>query len=378
MPAKYSAYAIYPGRQIVVSVIPRKYQHAFFEGVQSFDYTPNTEDITHGQYGFTSDVITLKEFRNITGTIGLKDFNNGLYMMRVMSGQDPDVAFVFDPAFMEHCDLISNKFDKAKTTVVASLWVPDFLAAPKYASQLDDIETRDIDYAAPRVLEFDGKQAIIDSFVVEAPSGYIGTYTQTDFVLSRPALTLVDHELCPIPYALRVWVAGTVLSDPTEAVVHTHEVAGQNITTVTLTTPAKAGDIVKVLYLIDGANPVLSQSLSQGPLMVESIVNLTGEPATWDNTIDVYLSKPIKATAVPNVANFRLMYTSGTAVEETPSAVEIVDVSNLVLRLTFTGSTWPAGATAAIVYTPTSAPLVQDTAEPPHVSPGHSIPVAAY
>ena len=54
---KFKEYQSYPGRQIEYTIVPRKYPHYFFEGVQSVDATANSDEVNHGQFGFKSDVV---------------------------------------------------------------------------------------------------------------------------------------------------------------------------------------------------------------------------------------------------------------------------------------------------------------------------------
>lgn len=389
MPAKYSFYSIYPGRQHYITIMPRKHSHLFFDGVQSFDYTPNTDEITHGQYGFLSDVINLRDFRNITGTIGVQDYNNANYVLRALTGQDPDSTFMFDPAYIEHSDLIINKYNKRRDKVLTSQWLVDFLPSTKYASTLDEVETRDMDYSATRILEFDGYQIAYQTFANTTAGQY-------EFTLHTPALVHADHELCPINYALRVWVSSesgdsSILGSSDQATIVTTTSGTPAVTrsTLVLAEPlASDNQIVKVAWLVDGSTNLSPWGLTQGPVVIRATAGCTTpetptDPSNeWDGNVWVVLSKPWDSTIsdsdITDATAAWDITPPGAGSATAPDSITIDDTvsqNQTALKLTWTTtSNWPFSATesdtAILSY---SGTVLHD--KDGHYSPSHSIEV---
>ncbi len=379
----HSKYAVFPGRQHYVVVVPPKYQHLFFEGVQSIDATPNMEEITHGQYGYKSDVISEKDYKNVTGSVTCKDFGYMQRVLRSMSGQNPDSSFMFDPARLDTVDVFENVFTKARDAIESSKWWVDFNPSTKNASTLDDVETWDFDYTAQRLLTFEGYQIVCQSFV-DTLAG------EKEFVLMAPAIVdpvmedrtvnsvtgltsgNLRHEVCPIQYALRIWVDGKILMDPQDAVLVTREVPlvggapGATIyqTTLVLKEPlAKAGQIVKVMWLADGKEVVAGTGVTQAPLMIKAVPLDDGAASpAWLKKIEVYFSKSIHpdvlATMGTSIANaFTFTWTDTDATKSyywAPHSVavdETVSISENVITLTFSSTTGPIDASAPGVVT---------------------------
>ena len=135
----YTEYASYPGRQIYYMVVPRKYEPIFFEGVQSIDAASNADEMTHGQFGYKSDVIISKNYKNSSGKVSLKEFNNASFVLRAMTGVSPNASFIFDPSRFEHVDVFANVWNKTRDRVMRSTWLVDFMPRLSEAGTLDDI-----------------------------------------------------------------------------------------------------------------------------------------------------------------------------------------------------------------------------------------------
>lgn len=413
----YSEYSSYPGRQIRYMVIPRMYEPVFFEGVQSADFASNADEVTHGQFGTKSDVIVARDYKNTSGTFSLKEFNNASYVLRAMTGVDPSKSFLFDASRLEHVDVFGNVFNKERTQVMRSTWLVDFVPSVSESESLDDIQTKDLAYTAIRKLDFEGYQIVCQTFAGDdaswgantlAPSGNGAPNGCKKFTLRYPARIdptydkVLDtttgvtigkerHELCPIQWALRVWIDGRVVEDPEEATIvttsHTEiDANGDAITRYTSTLilrdplPGTIGNtsehIVKVMWLVPGDEAVEQSGVTQAPVMVhvEPILDKTATPALWqnnagDNTYKmiVDLSKYIindGASMMP-VSDFKLTLPSGTY---TPSKIELISDSDtlssmnrLILSFDSTGTNavgaYNSGDAATLTYAPTSNPM---------------------
>lgn len=385
----HARYSIFPGRQHYTVVVPTKYQHLFFEGVQSMDATPNVEELNHGQYGFQSDVITERDFKNVSGTIACKDFGYMQRVLRAMSGQNPDTSFMFDPARLAAVDVFENIYNKARSRVDGAKWWVDLNPSTKYASNLDDVETWDFDYTSKRMITFEGYQIVCQTFADTAKD-------QTQFMLMAPAVIdpvmedvvmnsstgvvqgQVRHEVCPIQYALRVWVDGNILQDPRDASIVTTAVPSALGGTIQqsvlhLRNPlAAAGQIVKVMWLASGTEMISSTGVTQAPIMVRAIPVMDNSvtPAVWDNKIVIVFNKSIDPTALAALAgtDFTLSWVvAGDAYSWQPSAIDIAQsVTDNAIEIEFTGNpmvsvagaapvaatgvTWPAATPAIISY----------------------------
>lgn len=299
---RFTEYQSYPGRQVEYTVVPRRYQHYFFEGIQSVDATANSDDVQHGQFGFKSDVIIDKDYSNTTGTVSLKEFNNASYVLRGMTGADPATSFVFDPSRLEHVDVCANLYNKARNKVIRSTWLVDFMPSLSENESLDDIQTRDISYTAVRKIDFEGYQIVHQEWLDPDDETYGANKAGAqDFLLQYPAVidpvvayaeiddTSTDsttagqiigkgrHELCPIQFMLRVIVNGEVLDDPTQATVTTTVTGGQIVQSrLHLTTPLpEDGTPVVAFWLADGNNPHGSRALTTAPVMTDITVGVT-------------------------------------------------------------------------------------------------------
>lgn len=410
--AEHSTYQIFPGRQHYVVVAPPKYQHLFFEGVQSMDASPNSEELSHGQYGFASDVIAERDFKNITGTVSCKDFGYMQRVLRAMSEQDPDTTFMFDMARLGAVDVFENVYNKLRNKVESSKWWVDFFPTAKFASNLDDVETWDFDYISKRLITIDGYQIICQTFA----DTLVG---QSEFILMTPAIidpVMEDvkmdsttgvitgknrHELCPIQYALRVWVDGNILTDPSLAsIITVEETSGTDRvlrSTLHLKTPlSKANQIVKVMWLASGDELISSTAVTKAPVMVKAIPDLDNSttPIEWEKTLTVVFNKSIDATALSALAgsNFSLSWsTGGKAYSWTPASVDVdVSTTNNAIELTFSGvpmesvagaapeeatagTTWPPVTEAILSY---SGIAIKDTEG--FVSPYHILNLNGY
>ncbi len=410
--AEHSTYQIFPGRQHYVVVAPPKYQHLFFEGVQSMDAAPNSEELSHGQYGFASDVIAERDFKNITGTVSCKDFGYMQRVLRAMSEQDPDTTFMFDMARLGAVDVFENVYNKLRNKVESAKWWVDFFPTAKFASNLDDVETWDFDYIAKRLITIDGYQIICQTFA-DTLSG------QSEFILTSPAIidpVMEDvkmdsstgvitgknrHELCPIQYALRVWVDGTILTDPSSAsIITVEETSGTDTvlrSTLHLKTPlSKDGQIVKVMWLASGEDLVSSTAVTKAPVMIKAIPDLDSSdtPVVWGEALTVVFNKTIDEAALTALAgsNFSLNWTAeGKAYSWTPSTVDTtISATGNSIELAFTGvpmestagatpveaeagTTWPAATEAILSYT---GIVLKDTEG--FVSPYHVLNLNGY
>lgn len=405
---QHAKYSIFPGRQHYVVVVPSTFQHLFFEGVQSMDATPNSEELNHGQYGFASDVITDRDFKNVTGTVSCKDFGYMQRVLRSMSGQDPDTSFMFDMARLTAVDIFENIYNKLRNRVESAKWWVDFTSSAKYSSTIDDVETWDFDYTAKRLITIDGYQIVCQTFADT-------TLGQSEFILMAPAIIdpvmedvkmntttgvvngTVRHELCPIQYALRVWVDGAILTEADQASITTVSNTGVLTSTLHLKTPlAKAGQIVKVMWLADGASLISSTAVTKAPIMLRALPDLdkSTTPAVWELTMTVVFNKTIDPAALTALAasNFSLTWTTGgNAYSWVPSTIDnTASVTGNAVKLTFTGvpmesvggatpvaaaagTTWPAATPAILSY---SGVVLKDLEG--YVSPYHVLNIAGY
>ncbi len=403
----HAKYSVFPGRQHYVVVVPPKYQHLFFEGVQSIDATPNVEELNHGQYGYKSDVISEKDFKNVTGTVSCKDFGYMQRVLRSMSGQNPDASFMFDPARLDAVDVFENVFNKARNEVESSKWWVDFNPSVKNASTLDDVETWDFDYTAQRLLTFDGYQIVCQTFADTVAN-------QSAFTLMAPAIVdpvmedvvvrsasgivlgNVRHEVCPIQYALRIWVDGNILLDPRDATIITttvpHVMGGTVAQSVLhLKTPlAKDGQIVKVMWLAKGTEIVSSMGITQAPIMTRAVpvMDNSGASPVWDKKLTVLFNKTIDPTvlaALPATVFTLNWVDTGEAYTWQPSTVAIdVSLSENAVELAFTGTpvkvsdgtagvNWPDATAAILSY---AGNVLKDTQG--FVSPHHVLNIVGY
>lgn len=387
----YTEYASYPGRQIRYMVVPRMYAPVFFEGVQSADFASNANEVNHGQFGTKSDVIVARDYQNTSGTFNLKEFNNASYVLRAMMGVDPSKSFLFDASRMEHVDVYGNVYNKARTEVLRSTWLVDFVPSVSESESLDDIQTKDIAYTAIRKLDFEGYQIFCQTFAGDEPNwipsgGSYNPFKECGqgapkgamrFRLKYPALIdptydKVDltprgavhgkerHELCPIQYALRVWIDGQIVEDPAEAAIVTSVLTGtgEPYSTLVLKNPL-SGDvdnpsdnpehIVKVMWLIDGKTKVEQTSVTTAPVMVSANAELdtTGTSPTWQHKLHVFLSKAVVNTIggnpdMPPLTDFGLSING--AAEVNPTDMYFVDSSeamNSIVSNAVAGGTIP-------------------------------------
>lgn len=301
MPGKYYEYTSYPGRQLECTVVPRCVPHYFFDGVQSITATHNTDDYTHGQYGANSDVLIAKNYHNTTGVIEYKDFSNVLYVLRGMTGMDPASSALFDPAHFKRVDFCINTLNSDRLRVMRSSWIVDLMPTLHEALDLDNMGTGTVDYAAARKLDFEGYQIVYQEWMN-------GKQGQDEFELFYPAqvlvrdalaheLGLVQHELCPIKYMLRVIVGGQVLLDSDQAWVTTIALGDDVRSTLHLKTPlATPGTPVIAFWLADGKHVIGRHGITIAPVMSDVVPN--GDWAIagsgWDGTLTVYFSEAIK------------------------------------------------------------------------------------
>lgn len=320
---KFKEYQSYPGRQIEYTVVPRKYPHYFFEGVQSVDATANSTDVNHGQFGFKSDVIIEKEYTNTTGSVSLKEFNNASYVLRGMMGANPASTFVFDPSRIEHVDVCANVFNKARNKVLRSHWLVDFVPSLSENESLDDIQTKDLNYTAVRKIDFENYQIIHQEWM-DADDETYGAAKKgaKDFILKYPAVIdpviaeayvdptdkyskgqgqvigKVRHELCPIQFMLRVIVNGQVLDDPSQAVVTTTVVGDTVVSKLHLTEGLpEDGTPVIAFWLYDGNHPIGSSAITTAPVIAEALpqtFDITASGTEWDNILEVRFSEAIR------------------------------------------------------------------------------------
>lgn len=304
----YTEYSSYPGRQVVYMVVPRKYEPVFFEGVQSIDAASNADEVSHGQFGYKSDVLITRDYKNSSGTVNLKEFNNASYVLRAMTGVSPSASFIFDPSRLEHVDVFCNVWDKARTRVMRSSWLVDFTPSLSETDNLNDIQTKDIAYTAIRKIDFEGHQIVCQTFTGDQAKDGASSFTLQYPALVDPVVQEAEknldgmritgkgrHELCPFQYLLRVWVDGVVLDDPDQAAVVTTATPIVSPTGTTYSNPVSVvhlrdplpnngGDhIVKVMWLADG-NAMISQTgVTAAPVMSTLLLPLEAGGTTWSN-----------------------------------------------------------------------------------------------
>ncbi len=354
---KHSHYEVFPGRQHYVVMIPQKYSHLFLEGVQSIDSNPNTEDTDYGQYGFTDPVIQEKAFKNETGTITINNYGYASRVLRAMAGQDHETSFLYDKSYNQKVDFFENVFNKTRDKVVMSRYWFDAINAVSGKSDLEGVETYDLEFAASRMLEFENKQIVVQSFTDTA----VG---QKTFTLMSPAIVdpvLADvstnpatglttgnrrHELCPIQFALRVWVDGIVLNDSKMATISTSIVGTTLISTLFLDTPlAKAGQVVKCAWLADGATSIAQGGVTYSSVIVQAVPKLdkTASPVKFDKSLNVYISRLLSASSLATIVpgDFALTWTAGANTYKwTPSSIDTTKaVSSNLLVLDFNPGT---------------------------------------
>lgn len=430
----YTEYSSYPGRQIRYTVVPRMYEPVFFEGVQSADFASNADEVTHGQFGTKGDVIITRDYQNTSGTFSLKEFNNASYVLRAMSGSNPSKSFLFDASRLEHVDVFGNVFNKERTKVMRSTWLVDFVPSVSESESLDDIQTKDIAYTAVRKLDFEGYQIVCQTFAgddktwgddPQAPCGTAApngcskftlryaarvdpTYDKVQNAITGMTIGKQRHEMCPVQWALRVWIDGKVVEDPQDAtIVTTSATIGGKTTyqsTLILKEPLSgvvgqpdeypSDHIVKVMWLIPGDEAVEQSGVTMSPVMVhaEPLLDTTGGTTVWkDNKIIVDLSKYIvnSSSTLPDPADFVLHYTVGTDMKHAPADSIAVDtpsdsgtavLSSLNrLILTFNdpeAGSYASGIEATLTYTPTVGQILEDYDG--LLSLQHSIDIAAW
>lgn len=416
----YTEYNSYPGRQIRYMVVPRMYEPVFFEGVQSADFASNADEVTHGQFGTKSDVIVARDYQNTSGTFSLKEFNNASYVLRAMTGVNPSQSFLFDASRLEHVDVFGNVYNKERTQVMRSTWLVDFVPSISESESLDDIQTKDIAYTAIRKLDFEGYQIVCQTFAGDDPawsslsdklaaSGGGAPNGCKKFTLRYPAridptydkmavtargmtVGIQRHELCPIQWALRVWIDGRVVEDPEEATIVTTSVdiieggvvTGTEYTSTLVLRDPLPGDtnvssehIVKVMWLVPGDEAVEQSGVTQAPVMVHAEPKLDSSN-TWDSgeyLMMVDLSKYITNTATIDPNSFTLTFEdSGTTksckpfsvtIDTIPTNGELLASSNRLI-LKFAGGTgdnpgdYTSGMEASLTYTPQTGNALRD------------------
>lgn len=426
----YTEYSSYPGRQIRYTVVPRMYEPVFFEGVQSADFASNADEVTHGQFGTKGDVIITRDYQNTSGTFSLKEFNNASYVLRAMTGSNPAKSFMFDASRLEHVDVFGNVFNKERTKVMRSTWLVDFVPSVSESESLDDIQTKDIAYTAIRKLDFEGYQIVCQTFAGDdvtwgddpqapcgtaAPNGcskftlrYAARVDPTyDKVLDAPTGMTIGkqrHEMCPVQWALRVWIDGKVVEDPQDAtIVTTSATTGGKTTyqsTLILKDPLSgvigqpSEHIVKVMWLIPGDEAVEQSGVTMSPVMVhaEPLLDTTGGTPVWqDNKIIVDLSKYVvnDGSTLPAPSDFVLNYVSGTDMKHAPADTIAIDTTSASgtevlsslnrLILTFNdpeAASYGSGIEAILTYTPTVGQILEDYDG--LLSLQHSVKIAAW
>lgn len=412
----YTEYNSYPGRQIRYTVVPRMYEPVFFEGVQSVDFASNADEVTHGQFGTKSDVIVARDYKNTSGTVNLKEFNNASFVLRAMTGVNPSQSFLFDASRLEHVDVFGNVFNKERTIVMRSTWLVDFVPSVSESESLDDIQTKDLAYTAIRKLDFEGYQIVCQTFAGDDPAwnkagnplaatGSGAPNGCKKFTLRYPARIdpaydkVVDtatgvtigkerHELCPIQWALRVWIDGRVVEDPEEATIVTTSVtvAGKTSYTSTLilrdplsgTIGNASEHIVKVMWLVPGDMAVEQSGVTQAPVIVhvEPVLDRDSSPVQWKDAgsgtyqMIVDLSKYVVNDGVtkPDPSDFSLTWDSAPA-PISPTSLDIVSIDDNLssknrIILDFTGAGvagYVSGSTDAILtYTPSAGKALED------------------
>lgn len=364
MSKRYTEYFIMPGTNHVVTCIPKLHQHIPVDGVQSFEYSPTTENQSYQEYGSIGSVLRISNFTGLTGSMEVLDLANGTYLARALSGKDPDTSFVYDPSHIEEVDFIFNKFNGTRDKVIRSLYMFNVLPKPEYSSSLNEAEGRNIEYEAGRALEFEGYQIAIATFTNT-------TEGQTHFMLPAPAKVPVDSDLCPVTFAIRVWVDGNILYRDDQATLVTQMVSGEEVTTLILETPlAKAGQIVKIAWLVDGENPleILSAGMTLAPIMVNVLPQVTA--GAWDGTLEAFFSKPFDPTITILATDFEFVVTDPAVETLIPTAVDqLITTNNTGVRLTFAPADvakW-GGAKGMLTY---KGVTIKDTDG--HITPPHS------
>jgi len=408
---KHESYNVFPGRQHYVVMIPEKYPHLFLEGVQSIDSNPNTEDQEFGQYGFMDPVITEKRFMNETGTIAMNHYGYSQRVLRAAAGQNPEATFLYDKSYNGKVDFWENVYNRTRDKVMHSRYWFDAAISTSHSSTLEGVETYSLDFTAARCLEFEGKQIATETFT-QTVAGQ-RQFTLMAAAIIDPAMndvrpypagiTLLSlrHELCPIQYALRVWVDGVILNDPDAAMISTQEIIVDGsphlISTLFLKEPLQSeGQIVKVAWLADGDRYVAQSGVTQAPIMVGAEVSttLSGGTLVFGNIITVHLSRSLSEASLTALSgsDFRLYFEDpypGTVYVWTPApgGISITpSVSGNVLEINFAiadggviteaGSgapapaTWGPGVPARLVYDGVSMVGATDGL----VSPTHSLP----
>lgn len=402
MPRLYTDYTTYIGRQIMVRVVPRKYESLFFEGVQSMDATSNADEVTHGQYGFKGDVVVAKDYKNTSGKVSLKDFNNASYVMRAMTGVSPSSSFIYDPSRLEHVDVFANTWDKDRLRVMRSSWWVDFMPSISESDTLDDGQTKDVDYTAKRKIDFEGHQIVIqeftdtlagdDTFTLVWPAVVDPTVQNSiKDPLTGLSTGIGRHELCPIQWMLRVWVDGTVLDDPDSATVATvKDASGKLVSTLVIKAPlAKDGQIVKAMWLADGTDPVAQKGVTSAPVMVNANPQLTQQggsnPPLFEGHLTVFFSKQMDKAALAALSTTDFLMTFeqlGVVYEMNPIAPPdfTLSITDNMLSLDFTmatttpaGGTWESGEIAVLRYQGTVLKDVDG-----FVTPMHTIELQAF
>jgi hypothetical protein len=369
MSKRYSDYFILPGVNHVVTCIPQKHQHIPVDGVQAFSYEPTSETQSYQEYGTVGTVLRINNFTGVTGSMEIKDLANGTYLARALTDQDPDTSFVYDPSQLEEVDFIFNKMNSKRDKVVRSLYLFEALPKSTYGSSLNEAEERNLDFEASRALEFEGHQVAVVSFGNTIAG-------QTHFMLPAPAKIPVDSDMCPITFAIRVWVDGTILHQEDQATLVTQLVSGTEVTTLILETPlAKDGQIVKVAWLVDGNDPLdmLSGGMTLAPVMINILPQITGPAGAtvWDGTLEVFFSKPFDPTITINATDFEFVVTNPAVETLIPVTIDQVNltVNNTGVKLEFDPADvakW-AGAKGTLVYKGTT---IKDTDN--HITPPHS------
>lgn len=306
----YKEYHIYPGRQLECVVVPRRFPHFFFEGIQSISATHNVDEYRHGQYEFNSDIIVEKAYNRTSGTISLKsyyessdNYSNIAYTLRGMTNQDPATSQIFDPTRLSMVDLGVNVLSKDRQRVMRSSWFADFLPAIKETESLDEIGTADLDFSATRKLDFEGYQIVYQEFM-DTKTG------DQDFTLFYPAVVSPDidsptgtkpkkhvHELCPIKNMLRVIVGGTVLTEPSQATTFTTGTGHAMQTTLHLKTPiGTPGTPVIAFWLADGSRYIGGQGITTAPIMafIRPGGDWTLAGSGWDGSLEVYFTESLR------------------------------------------------------------------------------------
>jgi len=416
MATKWSKYYIYPGKQQDPMIVPVSYQPIFFEGVQTFDGNANTTDMQHGQHGWLSNVIDEKSFDNVSGTVSLKNLGHMWPVLRALCNQDPDKSFVFDPAYMQKCDVYVNVSLKDRSKVMYSSWYADFAGSYSGANPIDDASTADIAYSATRLLTFDGYQIFTDCFpdTKAGDATFRLTYpavvspVMNNVVVRSPSGVVTGqmiHEMCPVEFALRVWIGDEIVVDPDQAMIRTQAVpspipgAPPDIISYLELKGApvsKDGQIVKCMYLIPGDVPVTQTGVSKAPLMVNAhpyfVDSGPGSAKIWSdfnnptdgwNDILVNFSRMIDPNVLANwqagtfgtgltpQENFVLEYelTPGNFVTVPCEAITFIgDVEVQTDNAFWLGfpTGWPTGTSAVIHYIGNALRDAEGNITPPH------------